>query len=98
MVSSKTFEEILGEVRNNETELGMSYSLLKIESTKIPYEKLSDKLCTSIRDNDYIGQSEKGFIYLLLSNTKSNFAKIIIERLQKKGIESILIEKGTDVI
>ncbi len=98
ILNSKTFEEILGEVRNNETELGMSYSLLKIESTKIPYRQLSDKLCTSIRDNDYIGESKKGLIYVLLSNTKSNFTDIIIDRLLKKGIKSSLVLKGTDVI
>ncbi len=98
ILNSKTFEEILGEVRNNETELGMSYSLLKIESTNIPYGQLSDKLCNSLRDNDYIGESKKGFIYALLSNTKSNFASIIIDRLLKKGINSSLVQKGTDVI
>ena len=98
ILNSKTFEEILNEVRNNEEELGMSYSLLKIDDNNIPYEQLSEKLCLSIRDNDYIGESKKGFIYVLLSNTKSNFTAIVIDRFLKQGIRSSLIQKGTDVI
>ena len=97
ILNSVTFEKILDEVRKKEEDLGMSYSLLKISSEcQKPILELSDILTESIRDNDYIGISNKERIYVLLSNTQHNHAKIVIDRLSNRNIESSLITKGLD--
>jgi len=96
ILTSQTFGKILQEVKNNKEELGMSYTLLAVASQEETYSQISNKVINSIRDNDYIGLSDSGKIYILLSNTKDNYANIVIERLNKIGIKSSLVEKGLD--
>ena len=96
ILTSQTFGKILQEVKNNKEELGMSYALLAVSSKGETYSQISEKVVTGIRDNDYIGLSDSGKIYILLSNTKNNYANIVIERLNKIGIKSSLVEKGLD--
>jgi len=96
ILTSQTFGKILQEVKNNKEELGMSYALLAVSSKGETYSQISEKVVTCIRDNDYIGLSDSGKVYILLSNTKNNYANMVIERLNKIGIKSSLVEKGLD--
>jgi UDP-glucuronate decarboxylase len=94
ILNPDTFEKILGEVREKDAELGMSYSLLRI--SRAPNKRLidlSDAIIKSIRDNDYIGISEKKKIYILLSNTAHSHANIVIDRLSSQGIESSIVSR-----
>ena len=82
------FERVLDEIKNNKIELGMSYSLLKIISEDKTYPHVSQTISSDIRDNDYIGLSHDESLYVLLSNTRNNYAGLVMERLKKKSIES----------
>jgi hypothetical protein len=99
ILNPDTFDKILEEVREKEAELGMSYSLLRIQST--PFDnlpELSDILVEAIRDNDYIGISKENKIYILLSNTARNHAGLVVDRLSGYKIRSSLVTKGEDDI
>ena len=99
ILNPDTFEKILGEVRDKQAELGMSYSLLKVSSTPVKrLPDISDMIIQSIRDNDYIGISRNKDIYILLSNTAYDHAGIVIDRLLNQGIASSIIKKGGDGI
>ncbi|MBC7332875.1 MAG: NAD-dependent epimerase/dehydratase family protein [Actinobacteria bacterium] len=91
ILTASTFENILAQVRNNKKELGMSYTLLKVEKDWDSYTSLSNKVASSIRDNDYIGLGKDGNVYILLSNTKSNYANLVIERLKGRGVNASLV-------
>ncbi len=93
ILTSQTFEKILAEIRNNKEELGMSYTLLKVNRIEESFKEISDKVISGIRDNDYIGLNNDENIYVLLSNTKNNYANLVIERLKNKGIDSSLVEE-----
>ncbi len=86
------FEKVLSEVKNNKMELGMSYSLLRILTGNKPYSQLSGIVSGGIRDNDYIGLSHDENMYVLLSNTRNNYAGLVIERLKNRGVESELVQ------
>ncbi len=91
ILTSYTFEKILREIRNNKAELGMSYTLLKVKREDKPLEEISSASIRVIRDNDYLGISKDGSIYILLSNTTNNYAGLVLERLKKAGIAASLI-------
>ena len=91
-----TFDKILKEIQNNKDELGMSYSLLRVSEDGKSLEQISNKIINNIRDNDYIGLSKKNKIYILLSNTSSDYANIVIDRLKKNGIKSFLLKEDID--
>lgn len=91
------FEEILEEIRKNKEELGMSYSLLKITNEESGLKTINEKIIGVIRDNDYIGRDKNDNLYVLLSNTKDNYAGIVIERLQKKGIYTVLVKDDINI-
>jgi len=91
ILNPDTFEKILDEIRKKEEDLGMSYSLLRISSAcQKPLKELSDIITESIRDNDYIGISNKKIVYILLSNTGHNHAKIVIDRLLNREQATIM--------
>ncbi|HAJ95836.1 MAG TPA: hypothetical protein DCP02_06345 [Actinobacteria bacterium] len=94
ILNPDTFEKILDEVRKKEEDLGMSYSLLRVSSTcQKSLQELSIIITESVRDNDYIGISNKKRVYVLLSNTQHNHAQIVIDRLSNRNIESSIITK-----
>jgi len=94
ILNPDTFEKILDEVRKKEEDLGMSYSLLRVSSTcQKSLQELSIIITESVRDNDYIGISNKKRVYILLSNTQHNHAQIVIDRLSNRNIESSIITK-----
>jgi UDP-glucuronate decarboxylase len=88
ILTSFTFEKILKEIQNNKEELGMSYVLLQVERNSEPLEEISEKVVRVIRDNDYIGIGDNDSIYILLSNTKNNYASLVLERLKTAEINA----------
>lgn len=91
ILTSYTFEKILKEIRNNKAELGMSYTLLKVESESRSLEKISGRVVKVIRDNDYVGTGDDNNVYILLSNTKNNYAGMVLERLKNAGINASMV-------
>ncbi len=93
ILTEETFEKVLTEVRRNREELNMSYSLLKVLNSNEPLSEISEKIFSNIRENDYAGLSSDGSLYIMLSNTKNNYAGIVIDRLAKVGIKSVLVQE-----
>jgi len=93
ILTSFTFEKILKEIQNNKAELGMSYVLLQVEKNSEPLEEISERVVRVIRDNDYIGIGDNDNIYILLSNTKNNYANLVLERLKKTKINASLVSE-----
>ncbi len=91
---SDVFEKVLAEVKRNMDELGMSFALLRVTGGAKNHIKISEKIAAGIRENDYIGISKNGNIYILLSNTNNNYAGLVVERLEEKGVRSELVEEG----
>lgn len=91
ILTPHTFGKILDEVRNSKAELGMSYTLLKVDKNGFSLEQLSEKITRVIRDNDYIGMDSQDAVYILLSNTKNNYANIVIDRLNKVKVGAFLV-------
>ena len=91
---SDVFEKVLAEVKRNMDELGMSYALLRVTEGEKNHIKISEKIAAGIRENDYMGISKSGNIYILLSNTNNNYAGLVIDRLEEKGVRSELVEEG----
>ena len=96
ILTSFTFEKILKEIQNNKAELGMSYTLLKVEGNDRSLEEISERAVRIIRDNDYIGTSDDGSIYILLSNTKNDYAGLVLERLKKAEINASIVPEDFD--
>ncbi len=98
ILNAETFEKILSEVKKYKEELDMSYSLLTVDMDGKELKEISDIILKDIRDNDYIGLGADGNVYVLLSNTKNNYAHIIVDRLSSHGINSsIFTEETADV-
>jgi len=68
--------------------------LLQVEKNSEPLEEISERVVRVIRDNDYIGIGDNDNIYILLSNTKNNYANLVLERLKKASTFSLLEEKA----
>lgn len=96
ILTSFTFEKILKEIQNNKAELGMSYVLLQVERNNKSLEEISERVVRVIRDNDYIGIGDNDSIYILLSNTKNNYANLVVERLKKAEINAFLVLEDFD--
>jgi len=96
ILTSFTFEKILKEIRNNKAELGMSYTLLRVGRNDKSLEEISGRTVQVIRDNDYVGTSDDGSIYILLSNTKNDYAGLVLDRLKKAEINASLVLEDFD--
>jgi UDP-glucuronate decarboxylase len=96
ILTSYTFEKILKEIRNNKEELGMSYTLLKIENESKSIVEISRRVVEVIRDNDYVGAGADDLVYVLLSNTKNNYAGVVLERLKNAGISASMVLEDFD--
>jgi hypothetical protein len=49
-----------------------------------------------IRDNDYVGTGDDNNVYILLSNTKNNYAGVVLERLKNAEINASLVLEDFD--
>ena len=96
ILTEYTFEKILKEIRINKAELGMSYTLLKVGENDLAPELLSDKITGIIRDNDYIGTGSQNAVFILLSNTKNNYANLVIDRLEKVKLSASLVTEDAE--
>lgn len=67
-------------------------TLLEIRMGYEDYETVSIQIAGNIRQTDYMGVVEGGKLYILLSNTGSQNAEVVQERLRGLGYESFLRE------
>ncbi len=68
-------------------------TMLRIESTMEEKEETAEFLQRSLRQSDYLGE-QGGSLYVLLANTGEEMAQVVRERLEAKGIQSTIVQKG----
>ena len=69
-----------------------SYALLQIENPEMTLEETERILKNKIRENDILGISEDGQLYLILSQVDDAMLPIVIERLEKNGLHCRVID------
>ena len=69
-----------------------SYALLQIENPEVTLEETDRILKNKIRENDILGISEDGQLYLILSQVDDAMLPIVIERLEKNGLHCRVID------
>ena len=69
-----------------------SYALLQIENPAITLEETDRILRNKIRENDILGISEDGQLYLILSQVDDGMLPIVIERIEKNGLHCRVID------
>ena len=69
-----------------------SYALLQIENPEMTLEETDRILKNKIRENDILGTSEDGQLYLILSQVDDAMLPIVIERLEKNGLHCRVID------
>lgn len=79
------FEERLYSFHSMREENRASYVLLKLEYPKMTLEEADTALQASVRENDVWGISEKGELFLILSQTDRSSLPIILARLENDG-------------
>lgn len=85
------FARILEQKEQIAETLHIPYTLLYVNGEEHDKKKLQS-IGAAIRPTDYFGFTEKGKLYIILSNTEPKNAEVVIERLNKKGIEAIMKE------
>lgn len=85
ILKQEYFEERLYSFHSMREENRASYVLLKLEYPKMTLEEADTALQASVRENDVRGISEKGELFLILSQTDRSSLPIILARLENNG-------------
>lgn len=85
ILKQEYFEERLYSFHSMREENRASYVLLKLEYPKMTLEEADTALQASVRENDVWGISEKGELFLILSQTDRSSLPIILARLENDG-------------
>ena len=56
------------------------------------FEKTGKALSSLVRQDDYIGTLDDGYLYILLSNSNNADADFVVGRIQKEGYACVLLE------
>ncbi|MED4532371.1 NAD-dependent epimerase/dehydratase family protein [Metabacillus fastidiosus] len=86
------FQRIIEQKRKAEKTLHIPFTLLRIEGEEHPKQKLHS-IASMLRTTDYFGFTEDEELFIILSNTEPNDALLVIERLDKKGIQAAVEEE-----
>ena len=88
ILTSKAFSNILN-IRQNGLDTNLAeYCMLEIDKQDKTLLQISDALTPILRQQDRMGLSEDGKLYLMLANTNDEEAIIVMARLLQKGIVS----------
>ena len=69
-----------------------TYTLLRLEHEGPLPDGIGFELAKRLRQSDYVGMSDLGFLGILLANTDSKNAQVVIERLQANGYPTRIVE------
>ena len=69
-----------------------SYALVQFENPEMTLEETDRILRNKIRENDILGISEDGQLYLILSQVDDSTLPIVMERLEKNGLHCRVID------
>ena len=85
ILKQEYFEERLYSFHSMREENRASYVLFKLEYPKMTLEEADTALQASVRENDVWGISEKGELFLILSQMDRSSLPIILARLENDG-------------
>ena len=68
------------------------YTLLKLEHEGQLPDGIGLELAKRLRQSDYVGMTDRGFLGILLANTNKENARIVVERLQAYGYTAKILE------
>lgn len=86
ILSTESFQKVLEVKRQMKQKQYLEFMLLKIEMQGMSTQEISEKVGSTVRNNDTLGLGEDGNLYLLLCQTGQEDLKVVAERLQKKQI------------
>lgn len=87
VVHMRYFNELIKNKQRAKLQFNIPYTILVVAEGGIAQAE-AIKHC--IRETDYIGSNEVGEIYIMLSNSDISSSQLIVERLNKKGIEATI--------
>ncbi|MCM3790868.1 NAD-dependent epimerase/dehydratase family protein [Domibacillus indicus] len=86
------FARILEQKQQAAGTLHIPYTLLQVYGEEHDKERLQS-IGATLRTTDYFGFTEEGELHIILSNTESSDAALVVDRLGKKGIDAAVIEE-----
>lgn len=88
VVQMAYFNEIIKNKQRAKVQFNIPYTILEVKEGANLHKANEIKKC--IRETDYIGSNEIDETYIMLSNSDVNSSQLIIERLNKTGIEAVV--------
>ncbi|WP_054742517.1 DUF4118 domain-containing protein [Cellulosilyticum ruminicola] len=82
------FNEIIKNKQRAKVQFNIPYTILQVEVGV--HLSRAHEIRQCIRETDYIGSNEMDEIYIMLSNSDMTSSQLIVERLNKKGIEAVI--------
>ena len=86
ILRSDAFEKIITLKEDMKNSKIANFELLKVQNGTHADPKLYDSIKKGTRDVDYVGERKDGNLYILLSQTDNNNARLVVERLGKLGV------------
>ncbi|MFJ8065532.1 NAD-dependent epimerase/dehydratase family protein [Psychrobacillus sp. NPDC096426] len=92
ILKNSVFEEILTSKRETKEKYNTPFLLLEVIMAVESFAYYSEEISRLLRETDYIGQSKNNTILVLLSNTNIKNGKVVLSRLENRGIKYKLLE------
>lgn len=86
------FARILEQKQQAADSLHIPFTLLRVHGEEYDKENLQT-IGATLRTTDYFGFTEEGKLCIILSNTETSDAALVVERLAKKSIEAAVTEE-----
>lgn len=96
ILREKYFREQLKIMRAMQEGHMAKYTMLALDCQGMTLEEADSILRSKIRENDILGASEKGDLFLILAQTSLDYAQRVIDRIRQAGIGCQAVAAGVD--
>ena len=69
------------------------YALIKLDKGNMTLEEADDILRMKTRENDVLGVSSDGTIYLILAQAAASSVDIVVKRLEESGFKCRIVQQ-----
>ncbi|MDO5408039.1 MAG: NAD(P)-dependent oxidoreductase [Eubacteriales bacterium] len=69
------------------------YTLLKLERQEMTLQEANERLISKIRETDVLGLASDGNLYLILTQTAPETARLVVNRLEQVGFHCEIVEQ-----
>ncbi|KMZ42996.1 MULTISPECIES: NAD-dependent epimerase/dehydratase family protein [Bacillales] len=87
------FSAMVKNKRDAKQQLNTDFTLLAVDFAQMDHHTLATYIASSLREADYMGMDEAGDVYIILSNSNEQEARIVIDRLGRLGIASRIVQE-----